>query len=499
MVGLYLLVALLLLLLNAFFVLAEFAAVKMRPTRVETLARAGDARAVLMRGIQTRLDEYLSVCQVGITLASIGLGFVGEPAFARLLEPAFRWTGALSAAVAHGLAISIAYVLVSFLHIVLGELVPKSMAIRGAESAALLSARPLRVFHFIFYVPLVILNGAANLVLRLLGYPSAAREKEHTQEELKIILGGSQSRGLISFRRLLFIENIFDLEGVKVRHAMKARSEVKVLRLHAPWPESERMLRETRLSRYPLVDESSALPLGVVHVKDLYYSAPAAPDLRKLARPFLSVRPDADLEAVLGELQQRRVHLAIVTGPAGDWVGLITLEDVIEEILGTIEDEFETEPPWSVADALSEPRIVLAVAAPSIDDAIRRIIASVPAGQMPADPGRILDLLLDRERVMSTYLGSGLALPHARLDGLQQPVLLFARSEDGVPVRDGQERAHLFFVLLTPTQVPRSQVRLLARIAGMMDSEFVREKLRGAQSQPEVLEAIRQAEAATMR
>ncbi len=209
----------------------------------------------------------------------------------------------------------------------------------------------------------------------------------------------------------------------------------------------------------------------------------------------MTAGPDADLEQLLADMQRRRVHLAIVVGASGGWAGMITLEDVIEEIIGTIEDEFEVEPTLSVAGALNVSRIVLGVAAESMEEAIARVIASVPAGQLPLPHDAIVAALLARERAMSTYLGAGLALPHARLEGLKQPVVILGRSEAGVPV--AQERARLFFVLLTSTSDPRSHVRLLARIASMMDSEFVREKLVSAGSPSELLEAIQQGEIAT--
>jgi CBS domain containing-hemolysin-like protein len=488
----YLLLAVLLLLLNAFFVLAEFAAVKMRPSRVEQLVGQGNAKAKVVRGVQAKLDEYLSVCQVGITFASIGLGFVGEPAFAQLIMQA---TGA-GPGTAHPVAVGASYVLVSFLHILLGELVPKSVAIRRAERAALLVATPLRVFRYIFYIPLVILNGSANAILRLLGAPPAGKEDEHSEEELKILLAQSQSTGLMSFRRLLLLENIFDLGDVKVRDAMRLRDAVKVLRLDAPWEENYKVIRETRFSRYPLVD-GGGMPLGVIHVKDLFYEGPEklpTLDLKKIARPYVTTVEDLPLESLLGELQRHRGHLAMVKNGEGRWTGFISLEDIIEEIIGTIEDEFEVEPPIYLADALSPGRTVLGLDASSLEEVIGQAFGRVPPAELPVPHDRVVKAVLERERAMSTYLGNGLALPHARIEGLEKPVLVFARSEQGIPIKGRDEKAHLVFILITPAGAPRAQVRLLARICGLIDSGFVTERLLRAQSPAEVVEAIRAAE-----
>jgi CBS domain containing-hemolysin-like protein len=186
-----------LLLLNAFFVLAEFALVKLRPTQVEALVQQGNPRAPLVAYIQAHLDEYLSVCQVGITLASIGLGFVGEPAFAVVLEPMLG-----SWALAHAVSITFAFLLVSFLHILLGEQVPKYLAIRAPERSALDVSRPLQAARYALWLPLIVLNGSANLVMRLLGFRTPASEPLHTEQELRVILELSQTAGSLSFRQL---------------------------------------------------------------------------------------------------------------------------------------------------------------------------------------------------------------------------------------------------------------------------------------------------------
>jgi CBS domain containing-hemolysin-like protein len=480
-----------LLLLNGFFVLAEFALVKLRPTRVETLIEEDIGPARLVRHIQTHLDEYLSVCQLGITLASIGLGFVGEPAFAALLTPLLG-----SVAWAHGVSITLAYVIVSFLHILFGELIPKSLAIRAPERSALGVARLLQGSRVVLWLPLKLLNGSANLILRLIGFGAPARDPLHSEDEIRLILELSQSAGSMSFRQLLLMENVFDLRGLRVRDAMRPSGAVRVLRAGAPWEENFAVIRDSRFSRFPLVEHDGGKPIGMVHVKDLLLEAPEGParvDLRRIARPTQVVREDATLESLLAELQRRHRHMAIVLDAADRWTGTITLEDVLEEIIGTIEDEFELEPPFFLADAVTPGRIVLGLEAATLEDAIREAIRRVPPGELPLPPGRIVDAVIERERGMPTLLASGLAAPHARLD-IRDPVLIFARSDPGVTVPGRDERAHLLFVLLTPMRNPRAQLRLLARVAGLLDSEYVVDRLREAESAALVLEVIRAAD-----
>lgn len=497
----YFALVLFLLLLNAFFALGEFAAVKIRPTRVEELALSGDRRAKALQHIKAHLDEYLSVCQVGVTLSSIGLGFVGEPAVARLLQPLFERSGLPSGAVSLTLSVIVTFILMSYLSIVLAELVPKTLALRATEPMALFVARPMRLCYTLFYVPLVLLNRSADLVLRLLGFPRKAHVESLTEEELRMVLAASQGGGGISFRQLLHIENVLDAGGLRVRDAMRTRAETRALRADASWQENEKVVLESRLSRFPLLVPGKDVPDRMVHVKDLYYALRAAdgpPDLVALSRPVVMAREDEPLPELLADLQRRRTHLAVVLDGKGAWAGLLTLEDVLEEFMGAVEDEFEKEPPISLADALSPGRVVLGVEAPSMQQALRMTISAVPVGELPLPAERIAAAVLEREARFSTYLGRGLAIPHARLDGLDKPVLLFARSEQGIPLPGREERVRLLFLLLTPAQATHTQVRLLGRIAGLLDSDYVEKQLYTAPDAERVLEAIRSGELATL-
>lgn len=496
-----LIATLLLLLLNAFFVLAEFASVKVRPTRVEELVDRGDQRAKVLQHIQHHLDEYLSVCQVGITLASIGLGFVSKPAFEQIVLVPMTWLGIGSPAAVGATAVVVAYIIVSFLHILIGELVPKSIAIRRSEASGLWMAVPLRACHFIFFVPLYILNTSANAVLRLIGLGAPMRDPTHTEDEIRIILERAQSGGAFSFLRLLLMENVFDLGELTVKDAMKSPRSVKALLLAAPWADNLRIIRESKYSRFPVIEDEQSVPLGVIHVKDVLHhelNKQDAPDLKAILRPYLKVTDDLPLEALLSQLQRLRRRVAIVVDRKGQWVGFITLEDVIEEIIGSVEDEFEKEPPLFLADTMSVGRIIIGVTAPDITAAIPQVLARIDAAELPAAREKIIRAVLEREIEMSTYLGEGLAVPHARLEGIERPVVIFAQSKAGVPVKGAGESIHLFFILLTPLSAPQFQVRLLARISGLMHNEYVVERLRENQDPEALLEIIRTADPAVM-
>jgi tellurite resistance protein TerC len=316
--------------------------------------------------------------------------------------------------------------------------------------------------------------------------------------DLKMLFERTERLGLIPFRRLLLIENIIDMGDLKVRDAMRQRAGVRTLRLDVPWRENLNVISQTHFSRYPLVEFEGAKPVGVVHVKNVPFAEPADsmnPDrIRALARPPLEMTEELPLEEALAQFQRRYRKMAIVLNVDGEWSGIITNEDVLEEIVGRIGDEFDlsrSERAVSLADALSPGRVVLDLQASSIPHAIERLIAGIPPEELPADAQTVVRAVQEREQAMPTYLGRGLAVPHGRLDGLASPFLAFARSAEGIPLDNTNERAELIFLLLTPSRMARIQPRMLADIVGLIDSEYVTERLHHAESPEDVIEAIR--------
>ena len=505
MVILYLLLAILLILVNGFFVLAEFAAVKMRPSRLRELMDDGVRGAAAAKHVQDKLDEYLSVCQVGITFTSIGLGFVAEPAIVVLIEPLLKRLGLfpeksdLTFLTTHAIASAIGLLLASYLHTLIGELIPKSMAIRRTDRSSLLTAAPLRVVRTLFIIPLWVLNGSANVLLRLMGLSTSKHHETHSEDELRILLNQAQSTGTMTFRRLLFLENVFDLGELVVRDAMRPRSQVRCMSAQNSWEENLQIARRYRFSRYPLLDHDGANPIGSVHLKDVLFAGEQIDDLKPLLRPLLTVNETALLESVLAEMQKKRIHAAIVKDAKGVWTGYLTLEDVIEEIVGTIRDEFEDEEPIQLSDSLLEDRVHLHIEAESTIEAVRIALSRMKRESLPIAADQIIRGVEERERLIETYLGRHLGMPHARLPGLQKAIVLVIRSEKGIPYRGTTERAHLLFVLLTPTGQPRVHQRLQAIIATLLDeSEFIPERLRTANTPTEVLDILRTGEQATL-
>jgi tellurite resistance protein TerC len=318
------------------------------------------------------------------------------------------------------------------------------------------------------------------------------------QADLKKLFARTEQLGLIPFRRLLLIENIIDMGDLKVRDAMRRRSGVRTLGLDVPWKINLQLISQTHFSRYPLVEHRNGKPTGILHVKNIPFADPpgtmTTERLRALARAPLEMSEDLPLEEALAQFQRRFRKMAVVVNAKGDWTGVITSEDVLEEIVGRIGDEFDqarAESSISLADALSPGRILLDLAAPSMGKAIQQLIERIAPAELPADAQRIIRSVQQREKTMPTYLGQGLAIPHGRLDGIDKPVLAFARAADGVPQDNTNERAELIFLLLTPGGMGGIQPRMLADIVGLMDSEYVTERLRNAETPEEVIEAVR--------
>lgn len=336
--------------LNGFFVAAEFALVKIRETQLTPLAARGNRRARLARHIVGHLDPYLSACQLGITLASLGLGWIGEPAFVAMMEPVLNLLHVQSERVRHVVAFVVGYSLITFLHIVIGEQAPKFLAIKRSLPSALWVAFPLQLFFWVTYPAIWFLNFASLRVLRWLGIESASEhETEHSEDELRLMLSArGQREGDTNLSRDLVL-NAFDLRRRVVREVMTPRKDIVVLNLGDSIAGCLRVAERTRYSRFPLAEDGDVdRTRGVVHFKDLVASrdrASVGEDLMPVARPLFYLPPTARLETALRLFLERRSHLAMVVDEFGGTLGLVTLENVLEELVGQIQDEFDHEKP----------------------------------------------------------------------------------------------------------------------------------------------------------
>jgi CBS domain containing-hemolysin-like protein len=340
----YLLLVFAFVLMNGFFVAAEFAIVKVRSTRI---AQIHSQRGKMAQNVLAHLDAYLSATQLGITLASLGLGWVGEPAVARLLGVVFRFFH-LPEWLVHPVSFAVAFTIITFLHIVLGEMAPKSIAIRKAEEVTLRTATSLHWFYRIFKPFIYILNQAANLVLRLMGIEMTEPQQAHTEEEIRMLIAQSHQSGVIDQTELTLFDNVFDFTDRVVREVMVPRVKMVCLYVYDSFAENMETIKNAHFTRFPLCGEDKDDVRGIVHIRDVYEHllAGETPDLEKLVRPMIVVPETMELKDLLRELQRNKIGMAIVVDEYGGTSGLVTTEDIIEEIFGEIQDEFDDERPF---------------------------------------------------------------------------------------------------------------------------------------------------------
>src|SRR6184192_3201637 len=335
-----------LVLLNGFFVVAEFALVKIRDSQLNTLAAEGVKRTALVKQVKNNLNAYLSACQVGITAASLGRGWVGEPLLARMLQPFFAIAGIESQAVIKSISFALAFSAITFLHIVLGEQAPKILAIRKSMAAALFVSAPLRLFYAIFKPAIWFLNAASNWVLRRLVRvePIAAGELAHSEEELRLIVSESVKSAEVTplGRELVF--NVLDLRDRVVRDIMTPRGEIVYFNLEDGFEANVKKAIESRHTRFPLCRENLDNTIGLIHIKELLpMMRDPDPDLLKIKRDLIPVPEMMPLEKLLKLFLGKHAHVALVVDEFGGTVGMVTLENVLEELVGDIQDEFDFE------------------------------------------------------------------------------------------------------------------------------------------------------------
>jgi CBS domain containing-hemolysin-like protein len=335
----------LLVLANAFFVAAEFSLVAARRSRVDEMAAKGDMGARLVQRTLKELDRYISATQLGITLASLALGWLGEEAIAALMDRALVHLGVAAPEVAvHTTAAAIvAFLIITFLHIVLGELTPKSIALVKPEGVSKLVAPPLVGFAILMSPVIAVLNGAATAVLRLAGIrPTSESERAHSPDELRILVMQSRAHGTLDESDSLMLAGVFDFHEKRARDVMRPRTEIVAVSVDATESEVWQLMRSERYSRYPVYEETLDDVIGVLVAKDLWLKEPGTPfDLRALIRKPLYVPDTRPAERVLDDLRRTRAHMAVVLDEYGGTSGIVTLEDLVEEVIGDINDEYD--------------------------------------------------------------------------------------------------------------------------------------------------------------
>ena len=331
--------------LNGFFVAAEFAIVKVRATQIEPLVKTGSKRARVAENVIGHLDTYLSATQLGITLASLGLGWIGEPFVGHLLEPLFIWVGITQPAIVTSVSFAVAFLLITFLHIVFGELAPKSLAIQRPQGTTLAVASPLHLFFVVFRPFISVLNGTANYFLRHVGIePVSEGELAHSEEELRLLL--SKGKTISGTGRSILLKAM-ELRKRTVREVMVPRTDIVFLSTEKTIDENIAIASENQYTRYPLCEKDLDDVVGLIHLKDLFKLKGTQGEgmkLRGIKREMIFVPETASLEKILNTLLAKHILMAIAVDEHGGTAGLVTLENVLEELVGEIRDEFDLEP-----------------------------------------------------------------------------------------------------------------------------------------------------------
>ena len=331
--------------LTAFFVATEFAVIKLRSSRVDQMVMEGRKNALAVQKVTSNLDGYLSACQLGITITALGLGWLGEPTVEKMLYPVFGRLG-IGESAGHILSFGIAFVSITFLHVVLGELAPKTMAIHKAEAISVFTAPLIIIFHKVMYPFIWVLNGSANALVRVFGMkPASEHEEAHSEEEIRIILSESYESGKINNTEFGYVNRIFQFDEMMAKEIMVPRTDMVCLYENMSLEELVAVVRKEQYTRFPVAKENKDDIIGFINTKHLFLKYDNDPefDFRKHIHPVMTVPEAMPVKLLLVRMQEERVHLAILLDEYGGTSGLVTIEDILEEIVGEIRDEFDND------------------------------------------------------------------------------------------------------------------------------------------------------------
>ncbi|MBK5350683.1 HlyC/CorC family transporter [Bacillus sp. TH22] len=331
---------------TAFFVAIEFAIVKVRGSKIDQFVLEGKKGALAAKKVTSNLDEYLSACQLGITVTAMGLGALGEPTIERLLHPLFdKWN--INPSIAGVLSLGIAFTIMTYLHVVVGELAPKTFAIQKAEKVTLLLSAPLIWFYKIMYPFIRLLNGSARMITGMFGLkPASEHDVAHTEEELRLILSESYERGEINQAEYKYVNNIFEFDNRIAKEIMVPRTEIIGLHVDNSLADHMKIIRDEKYTRYPVFGEDKDEIIGMVNVKDFFIrymnkEIKEFNSIQSYTRPVIEVIETIPIHNLLLQMQKKRIPLAVLYDEYGGTAGIVTIEDILEEIVGEIRDEYD--------------------------------------------------------------------------------------------------------------------------------------------------------------
>jgi len=423
--------ALFLVLLNGFFVASEFAFVRVRSTSVNQMVDEGRAGAGVLQDALEHLDDYLAATQLGITVASLGLGWIGEPAVAALIEPVLGEF--LPAGTVHLVAVALGFSAVTFLHVVFGELAPKTLAIADAEKIAILVAPPMKLFYYVFLPGLYVFNGTANAFTSMIGVPPASETEETlSEEEIRMVLARAGEKGHVEAGEVEMIERVFDLDDITARSVMVPRPDVVTIPADAPLSAVRNLVVEHGHTRYPVVDaDTGEQTVGYVDVKDVLRSNDANADVTVggIAREIPVVPETMDVDELLGEFQSQQRQMAAVVDEYGGLAGIATVEDAVEAVVGEIRDDFDDETAEREIRRRADGDYVAdgSVPIPTVNDELG---SAFEVGAYGTIGGLVLDRLGHPPEVGETVSADGFEITIEAVDGARTERVIIAPAAD---------------------------------------------------------------------
>ena len=490
----YILLACLIILMNGFFVLGEFALVKVRRTRLQELAKKGGYKEKLMLQAHEKIDDYLSSIQIAITMTSLALGWVGEPSVGKLLSWFMPWLMPfLPTALFYTISFVLSFLLITSMHVVFGEQVPKLLSIKYPEKTLSYIIIPLHYFYVVTRLFRKFLVYVAYKTLSVLGIDPHAKEAPISQEELRMMFSSSQEGGKLSLRRLMMFENLFDFEQVKLKEIMTPKSKISALKKGNTWQENFAIINARKFSRYPLYENTIDDATEYVSVKEMSLESiikKEAPIEEKYTYPILNLDENTSVESALREFQKTRRHLAFVRNSKDQVCGLVSLEDVLEELVGEIRDEYEKQPVFLLSNFLvahaSIPNLKSTEKFACFDEILDSIYKEHPVfSKIQAS-----QFIKQREKLMSCALAKGVAFPHARIASLSKAMVAIGVSKKGIIFDKEQSPVHLIFLILTPFKEPAAQLKILAELAAISQNKVVTDRILKSKTPAEIAEII---------
>ncbi|MDF2558175.1 MAG: transporter associated domain protein [Bacillales bacterium] len=393
----------LLIAITGFFVASEFAVIRVRGSRIDQLVQEGRKGSLAAKKVKSNLDEYLSACQLGITLTALGLGWLGEPTIHHLLKPVFENLD-FSAGVANTISFIIAFSSITFLHVVIGELAPKTLAIQKAEAVTLLFSSPLIWFYKISYPIIWVLNNSARFITKLFGLGVVSEHEEaHSEEELRIILSESYKRGEINSAEYKYVNNIFEFDNRIAKEIMIPRVEMVGIFVEDSLEEIKEIIQIEKYTRYPVYHDDKDTILGMINVKDLYLKKESTSTIKDNIRPVLHIIETIPIYDLMLKMQKTHIPLAILHDEYGGTSGMVTLEDILEEIVGEIKDEYDSDEKSAVENISENHKVVDGKVL--ISELNNLLDIDIPESDVDTIGGWILTQNLEIEEGQSLFIG----------------------------------------------------------------------------------------------